>query len=255
MRISRLLFVLSLSAACAAPATAKPVIMLNLWRAATPELQRIGSVAKGQAVIRQRLLPTGLVAADSDVIGETGSVLFAAGSEFFELASEGLRGWCSASPMGVRGVPEVQRNPPRHRCLADDGDDLTADAYFEIAGTTWALPTIFARLPKKRVAIRPVPLRKVEPERGRDQYWLEIVFGGVRPITGRPMFMASVGSPGYEQLFVKDADWHGPDKPVALVGTSLMLASANARAAEIIATKPIPEKQMFSAMQTLQIGS
>lgn len=214
------------------------------------------SVAKGKPVLSQPLLPTGLRTIDSGVSDpNSDKVLFPSGTQFFELAGEADTAWCDITPPGAPPPVPVRRSAPVHRCLLDLGRDETGDAYFEIAGSSYGIPTIFARKPKKMTSIARVPLRKLDPAQARTDYRLNVVYWGARSLTGNLFFETAAGVEGLEQMPLGSASLRGDVRPqtLRLHGATFTVLQADRNRAVVRIDASIPPGA-FSAMRNLKIS-
>lgn len=241
---------------CGVAAAARPVLLVNLWRMAPGQPSATTVVAKGKPVLSQRLLPTGLRAIDTDVTDpKSGKVLFAAGTQFFELAGEADTAWCDITPPGAPPPVPPRRGPPIHRCLLDLGRNDAGDAYFEITGSSYGLPTIFARKPNKMASIVPVTLRKLDPVQAQTEYRLNIVYWGARPLTGSFFFEAAAGVEGLEHTPLGSVSLKGDARPqtLKLQGATFTVIEADGKQATVRIDAPIAPG-VFSAMRGLKMS-
>jgi hypothetical protein len=136
-----------------APAWAGDRSLQTLWMIQEdPSLLGERAVAREDYVLKQRLLPSGLVALASNV-EEAGLV---AGSQLIEVRSQGAAVFCDPAPRAQKLLGHAQP------CLVDANNDGRFEGLFLTTSVTKGILTIEGNRPKAARAITPIAYKRLE---------------------------------------------------------------------------------------------
>ena len=142
-------------------------------------------LASGDFVLRQRLLPTGLVELTAPVLVRRETL--SAGTQLVEVQAQGAKVFCIAE---IARLEEESYQP----CLIDADSDGDFESWFRGYSPTRSLLTVTGRYPREPNAIAETPYREVAPTTMRDTFFVGIERRNYFNIYSRENFMIAFGS-------------------------------------------------------------
>lgn len=158
-------------------------------------------------LLKQRLIPAGLVSL-SENFSDTALKLSApAGTQFFRVESEAGVAFCDGRRNGKKANSEV------YLCLVDSNEDGIFDGSFKGLSETAGIPTIAGKLPKTLKPTSPVRYVKLAPSEFSILYFVAIQRRNFFNIYGRESFMIRFGTEEHSQKITNPVHFKASDLP------------------------------------------
>lgn len=202
--------IVALALLSAAPAGAQSRDLSTLWvivPSAPPAGER--TLAGGEFVLKQRLLPLGLaeLAADATL----GAATLPAGTQLIEAQTEGAKVFC-ASEVAKQKLIGAAFQP----CLVDEDGDGDFEGWFSGVSQTKGLLTLAGRRPKKPKLLGETRYTVVPPTTMRDVYFVAIERRNFFNIYSRESFMIAFGHEGQIERLTTPASFKSAEMPKEL---------------------------------------
>lgn len=239
------LFALSIGAS---PAAAQRAELATLWwiePAAPPPGVRL--LASKEHVLKQRLLPVGLVRLGRAVTASEAGFDLAAGTELIKVNGPG--------PIDCDGRLKVTKfvGTTPQGCFIDQNGDGSFDATFQMISQTPGLVMINGRMPKKLTPLAsPIPFQRVDPATSTLDAFVAIERRNYFNIYGRENFMIVFGSTAHQERITDPIGFKSSELPkqMSVLGSSFTaLKEENGRlAVRVDAAMP---RQPFGVTKTI----
>jgi hypothetical protein len=182
------------------------------WRvepaASLPGIRELGSK---ELVLKQRLLPSGLVELGRAVTKAEAGVDLPAGTQLIEVKSSAGTVFCEGE-MHTGGLAGRKQT-----CLLDSDRDNRFDTAFTYMPQAPALVVIEGRLPKKRLQLAaPIPYDRIDPARSRFDAFVAIERRNFFNIYGRENFQIVYGSGAHQERITVPIGFKSPEMPKEL---------------------------------------
>jgi hypothetical protein len=173
-----------------------PREMTTIWLV-QPAVEITGQtveVSRGDFLLKQRALPSGLARLTGELSTPDGKRHFTANHELFEVKSD-MPIYCAVQARAQSGLEKwLTEGATKQFCLVDSNSDLQFDAYFEPISQIPGLPTISGKRPKKLKPLSPVPYAMADASTMQATYWIGIEYQGKPLIYDRLNFAVAFGS-------------------------------------------------------------
>lgn len=238
--------------ATAAAAEASDRRYETIWQI-QPDATQAGArtIAAGQPVIEQRLLPTGLAVADEDVVSDAGKVLVQKGTQLFQLRVGTGRTWCVADvprPSAWRSMMLGGGN--LQLCLIDADADGRFDGHFNGGNPMKGVPFIEGKQPKSPKIVRSGRYSPLPPENFALGYKVRILAEAVGPERGGKAsirYRIDFGDDVARQKLSSTIEGSLGETSILGARWRVLRVAKDEMAIEVVA--PMPD-QPFSAVQT-----
>lgn len=175
----------ALAAALSIPAWAGDRSLHNVWTIQEdPTLRGERTLAREDYVLKQRLLPTGLVALSND-FEEVG---LTAGSQLIEVRSPGALVFCDPIPRAQKLVGHSQP------CLIDADNDGRFEGLFLTSSVTKGILTVEGSRPKTPRAIVPIAYHRLDVAAFGLSLFVGVQYRGNANPAGNHVFQINYGS-------------------------------------------------------------
>jgi len=194
MRVIALGYLLVVSGSGAVAQSPREMTTTWLIQPAAEVTGRTFEVSRGDILLKQRALPSGLARLIGELRTPDGKRSFAANHELFEVKSD-LPIYCAVQERAQSGLEKwLTEGSTRQFCLVDSNSDLQFDAYFEPISQIPGLPTISGKRPKKLKPLSLVPYAIADASTMQAAYWIGIEYQGKPLIYDRLNFAVAFGS-------------------------------------------------------------
>ena len=230
------------AAALSGPAWAGDRSLHNVWTIQEdPTSLGDRTLVREDYVLKQRLLPTGLVALSSD-FEEVG---LAAGSQLVEVRSPGALVFCDPVPRAQKLVGHAQP------CLVDADNDGRFEGLFLTSSVTKGILTIQGSRPKTPRAIVPVAYRRLDVTAFGLPLFVGVQYRGNANPAGNHVFQINYGSDTSvgsltDRFVVGKTSLPASQTPF---GARFDLLAHSPEGIQVRVTKTIPT-QLFGVMKT-----
>ena len=217
--IWKTLALLAFGSVAVSPATAQRAQLATSWwiEPASPPAGVRHLVSK-EPVLKQRLLPSGLVRLSRSVAAAEAGFDLAAGTELIEVTGGPGPIFCDGRLEAIKFVGTSPQG-----CLLDQNADGLFDASFRVASQTPALVTINGRMPKKlRPLANPIPFERVDPATSNLGAFVAIERRNYFNIYGRENFMIAFGSGDHLERITDPIGFKSSELPkqMSILGSS-----------------------------------
>lgn len=197
------------------------------------------ALAGGDFVLKQRLLPTGLV--ELAVPVAMGSNSFEAGTQFFKAKTDGVAVYCRpyAPDSALVG------------CLLDRDSDGDFDEWFDVVSQTKGLPSVAQKYTKKRKPVSEIAYRKIPVTSMTDTYFVAIERRNYFNIYSRESFMIVFGREGRTERLTQPVSFKSDEMPKQLTIMGAVFTAVAERDGKMVVTvqREMP-MQPFSVVKT-----
>jgi hypothetical protein len=204
------------------------------------------TLAGGDFVLKQRLLPMGLAELSSTIDDPIAKVSVAAGEQLVEVISPEVKIYCQArtAKQKLVGFSQV--------CLIDSDKDGRFDATFKTQSQTKGLLNIGGNRPKKPTPITPVAYTVVPPQTMKDHYFVAIERRNFFNIWSSESFTIAFGRQGELERITAPTSFKAKDMPKELnvLGARFTALSETAGKMKIRVHSAIPP-QPFGVTKTV----
>jgi hypothetical protein len=216
--------------------------MQSVWviqPAAVPVGERL--LGGGEFVLRQRLLPSGLVELELPV--SIGDETLPAGTQLVEARTSGAKVFCDA---------HSSDDSLYHLCLIDADDDGAFEGQFSTASQTKSMLMLAGRYPKKPRAIAPARYRPVSPATMREVFFVGIERRNYFNIYARESFMIAFGSADRLERLTAPVSFKSEEMPreVTVLGSRFTALSEQDGKMLIRVSQPMPMQPFAVATST-----
>lgn len=246
--VLRTAVLLALGSVAISPATAQRAQLATSWwiePAAPPAGVRL--LASKEPVLKQRLLPSGLVRLARPVSSAESGFNLAAGTDLIEVSGGPGPIFCDGRLETVKFVGTSPQG-----CFVDRNGDGQFDATFRMSSQTPALVMINGRMPKKlRPLVNPIPYQRVDPATSNLGAFVAIERRNYFNIYGRENFMIAFGSADHQERITDPIGFKSAELPkqMSILGSSFTaLREENGRLA-VRVTAAMP-RQPFGVVKT-----
>lgn len=215
------------------------------WVQAAEPPQGERELASGEFVLKQRLLPTGLVELEAPVA--IGSATLAAGTQLVDVnAGDGPEIFC---------IPEVAKQKligaSFQPCLMDSDSDGDFEGWFNVISQTKGLLTLTGKYPKKPKPLAATRYRIVPPQAMTDEYFVAIERRNYFNIYSRESFMIAFGRDGALERLTAPISFKSDEMPkqMTVMGASFTALSERDGKLVVSVTTAMP-RQIFSVIKT-----
>jgi hypothetical protein len=234
-----------LVAAAASPAMAADRELLTLWKVdvGTAEPTEL-EVGPGDFVIKQRLLPTGLVELGPEA-GRAGIEGIAEGKQLVEVRSAGAAVYCDPVLRAQKLIGHAQP------CFVDADFDGRFEGLFRTTSVTKGILTVQGQRPKTPKSIPPISYRQVDPATFGQKLFVGIEYGGGSVLGANYVFSVSYGSTQQTGSLTGEIVHKKEDVPGVqnAMGGRFTILAATPRGLRVRVDQPIPS-DTFSVVQT-----
>lgn len=182
-------------------------LMTMWWIEPAPPPAGILQLASKELVLKQRLLPNGLVFLGRSVSKAEAGADVSSGTELIEILG-------GPGPIFCEGKFTAGR---RQACFVDANRDSAFESSFQTNTTMPALVTIEGRMPRKLYPLaKPIPYRKADPAKSQLGAFVAIERRNFFNIYGRENFMILFGSNGRQERITDPVSFTSADLPKEL---------------------------------------
>lgn len=213
------LVLLACSSVAASPVAAQRTELATVWwiePAAPPPGVRF--LASKEQVLKQRLLPIGLVRLGRSVTSSEAGFDLAAGTELIKVNGGPGPVYCNGRLQVTKFVGASPQG-----CFIDQNGDGSFDATFRMISQTPGLVMINGRLPKKLTPLAsPIPFQRVDPTSSTLDAFVAIERRNYFNIYGRENFMIVFGSAAHQERITDPIGFKSSDLPkqMSILGSS-----------------------------------
>ena len=243
----------SLALASSVAAAQDPRQMSTIWMVQPSETQP-DTVEAGSTdfIMKQRLLPTGLVRLTGTFQDAKGKRSFGTGTQLFEVKSD-VPIYCVAGMREPKGFEKwMVGGATSQFCLVDMDSDQRFDGYFEPVSMVPGLPTIAGKRPKKPKPMAPVAYEIADPSTLEKPFWIGIQYQGKPLLYDRRNFGVSFGSDTSKGALTSWVYTSGSNYPLSqnLLGASFTVLGETDGRLRVRIDQPIPP-QPFGVVHTV----
>jgi hypothetical protein len=245
--------------ACATPATAarreRAEQMTTVWLIQPGEpSQDSRPVHRGDPILEQRLLPSGLATLDAAFDGGEVKRPFAAGTQLFQVLYRSAAIYCAFQYKAPNGLLALwsPTTTGTQLCFVDSERDGRFESYFVASNATPSLPGIYGPLPKVLKQMTPLAYSVAEPASFGGDLTVSIVYTGKGLINNVRRYAVFFGSKERRQRLTADEKSNGKDFPlkVEAMGASISILSGSGQDIVARVDRPIPP-QPFGVVRTV----
>jgi hypothetical protein len=254
-----LLILVSALLACAMPAAAarreRAEQMTTIWLIQPGEpSQEPKPVHRGDPILEQRLLPSGLATLDSAFDGGEVKRPFPAGTQLFQVLYRSAAVYCAFEykPPNTLLALWSPTTTGTQLCFVDSERDGRFENYFVASNATPSLPGIYGPLPKVLKPMAPLAYSVAEPTSFGGDLTVSIVYTGKGLINNVRRYAIFFGSKERRQRLTADEKSNGKDFPlkVEVMGASISILSGSGQDIVARVDRPIPP-QPFGVVRTV----
>jgi|GEM_PF-5209637 len=245
--------------ACATPANAarreRAEQMTTVWLIQPGEpSQESRSVHRGDAILEQRLLPSGLATLDGAFDGGEVKRPLTAGTQLFQILFRSAAVYCAFQykPPNTLLALWSPTTTGTQLCFVDSERDGRFENYFVASNATPSLPGIYGPLPKMLKPMAPLAYSAAEPTAFGGDLTVSIVYTGKGLINNVRRYAVFFGSKERRARLTADDVSHGKDFPlkVEVMGASISILSGGGQDIVVRVDRPIPP-QPFGVVRTV----
>ncbi|MGZ8997575.1 MAG: hypothetical protein ACXW2T_01840 [Allosphingosinicella sp.] len=245
--------------ACATPANAarreRPEQMTTIWLIQPGEpSQEPRPVHRGEAMLEQRLLPSGLATLDSAFDGGEAKRPLPAGTQLFLVVYRSAAVYCAFQykPPNTLLALWSPTTTGTQLCFVDSDRDGRFEKHFVASNATPSLPGIYGPLPKMLKPMAPLAYSVAEPGAFGGDLSVSIVYTGKGLINNVRRYAIFFGSKDRRARLTSDEVSHGKDFPlrVEVLGASISVLSGSGQDIVVRVDRPVPP-QPFGVVRTV----
>lgn len=254
------LILVSALLACATPAAAaqreRAEQMTTVWLIQPGEPSQPRPVHRGDPILEQKLLPSGLATLDGAFDGGEVNRPFPAGTQLFQVLYRSAAVYCAFQYKPPNGLLALwsPTTTGTQLCFVDSERDGRFENYFVASNATPSLPGIYGPLPRsdKLKPLAPLAYSVAEPTAFGGDLTVSIVYTGKGLVNNVRRYAVFFGSKEKRARLTADKVSHGKDFPlkVEVMGASISILSGSGQDIVAQVDQPIPP-QPFGVVRTV----